>query len=107
MNNEEIKRYREEQYEKDTKEMFKAINKNHKQAYEDWLLKEQIRKITREKQEKKEVVVNFVLIVITFLLLLVLSIAMLVWLEKDNQEFMNTCTNKGYSETWCASELGL
>ncbi len=107
MNNEEIKRYREEQDMKETEKMFRAINKNHKQAYEDWLLKEQISKITREKQVKKETIVNRILIVLVILSLLVLGILMLVWLEKDSQEFMDTCTSKGYSENWCKSELGL
>ena len=106
MNEKEIKKYREEQDRKETEKMFKAINKNHKQAYEDWLLKEQIRKITKEKQAKREIMVNRILTVLVILSLLVLGIIMIVWLEKDNQEFMNTCTSKGYSENWCMKELG-
>ena len=92
---------------KETEKMMKIINENHERAYKKYVSQQQANKNAKVNQEKKEIIVNFILVVFVFMILLGLMITMLVWLEKENEEFMNTCTSKGYSENWCKSELGL
>ena len=103
--NKEIERARRELDERETQKMFKAINANHKKAYNNWLLNEQVKKITREKKDKKEIIVNFVWVVLAMIILATLMSTMLIWLAKDNQEFVNECTASGYSESYCRSQL--
>lgn len=92
---------------KETEKMMKIINDNHEAAYKRYVSQQQKNKIINQKKEDKKAIVNFISIIFVFMVLLGLMITMLVWLEKDNEEFMNTCTSQGYSENWCRSELGL
>lgn len=103
----DLEKTRIENERKEERKMWDAINKNHKKAYKRYVAEQQKNKIMKQKQEKKETIIDFVFIVVVFMALLGLMATMLIWLHKDNEEFMNTCTSKGYSETWCASELGL
>lgn len=103
--NKEIERARRELDERETQKMFKAINANHKKAYNNWLLNEQVKKITKEKKDKKEIIVNFVWVVLAMIILATLMGTMLVWLSKDNEKFIEGCTAAGYSENYCRGQL--
>lgn len=90
---------------KETQKIMKAINEQNKRKREERLLQEQKAKIAREKQAKKENVIDLITIVFMFLVLLGLFVGMLVYLHKDSEEFVKECTAAGYSETYCVSQL--
>ena len=103
--NKDLERARRELEERETQKMMEAINANHEQAYNKWLLNQQVKKITKEKKDKKEIIVNFVWVVLAMIILATLMGTMLIWLAKDNQEFVNECTASGYRESYCRSQL--
>ena len=101
----DIERARREADERETAKMMQAINENHERAFNKWLMNEQVKKITREKKEKKEVIINFVWIVLTIIVLAGLMGAMLAFLKEDTEQFMKGCSEAGYSESYCRSQL--
>lgn len=103
--NKDLERARKELDRKETQKMINAINEQNKRKREERLLQEQINKITREKKEKKETIIDFVWVVITFLIILSLTITMLVFLYKDGEKHIKDCTAMGYSEDYCVSQL--
>ena len=105
MSKEDLKKYREELDRKETAKMMKAINEQNKRKKQERLLEEAKQEAARKKQEKKDERINFALIVVMFLTLLTLFVAMIVYLEKDNEEFMHECTTAGYSENYCRTQL--
>ena len=107
MNNEEIKRYREEQDRKETEKIMKAINEQNKRRKQERLLQEQIDKLAREKQEKRELIIDFALVVVVILVLFSMLIAMLSFSAKSNKGSLDQCINAGFNQTYCESQVGL
>lgn len=103
--NKDLERARKELDRKETQKMINAINEQNKRKRQERLLQEQINKITREKKQKKETIIDFVWVVITFLIILSLTITMLVVLYKDGEKHIKDCTAAGYSEDYCVSQL--
>ena len=107
MNKEEIKRYREEQDRKETAKIMKAINEQNKRRRQERLLQEQIDKINKEKAQKKEVVINFALVVVVILTLFTMLIAMLSFSMKSNEGTLDQCVKTGFNQTYCERQMGL
>ena len=111
MSEKDLRKHREEQYEKDTKKMFDAIHENYKKAnkkyheqqereYNEKLLKEQQEKIKREKEQKKETIVNFTLVVVVILTLFTMTIAMLSFSTKSNKGTVEGCVAAGLPQNY-------
>lgn len=90
---------------KEERKLWAAINENYEKGRERRLMEEQVEKIKKEKEQKKAAIIDFALVVVVFIVLLALMITMLVWLGKDNEEFMKECTSSGSSETWCMKQI--
>ncbi len=90
---------------KEERKLWDAINENYKKGRERRLMEEQAEKIKKEKEQKKETIIDFALVVVVFIVLLGLMITMLVWLGKDNEDFMKSCIESGSSETWCVKQI--
>lgn len=116
MSKEDLMKYREEQDRKETKKMFDAIHENYKKAnkkyheqqekeYNAKLLKEQQDKIKREKEQKKEVIVNFALVVVVILTLFSMMIAMLSFSTKSNKGSVEGCITAGFPQNYCENQL--
>lgn len=76
------------------KSMQEVINENHERAYREYMKK-------YEKAQKKDTILGY--FVIAFIVAIT-SVCILL-IAKQNKEFVQTCTSKGYSVNYCMDHM--
>lgn len=79
---------------KNQKSMQEIINENHERAYREYMKK-------YEKAQKKDTILGY--FIITFIIAIT-SVCILL-IDKQNKEFVQTCTSKGYSVNYCMDHM--
>lgn len=79
---------------KNQKSMQEIINENHEKAYREYMKK-------YEKAQKKDTILGY--FVIAFIIAIT-SVCILL-IDKQNKEFVQTCTSKGYSVNYCMDHM--
>ncbi len=79
---------------KNQKSMQEIINENHEKAYREYMKK-------YEKAQKKDTILGY--FVIAFIIAIT-SVCILL-IDKQNKEFVQTCTDKGYSVNYCMDHM--
>lgn len=90
----EIEMKRKEQDELETQKIMNAIHEQHKKAIQV------VEK--KEKGDKRDTIIVTILVIMTIVLIGAISV---MFLFKDNEDFMKKCTEAGYSESYCRSQL--
>lgn len=76
------------------KTMQEVIKENHKKSYE-----EHMRKI--KKQNKKDTILGY----FVMLFVIVITCVCINLISKQEQDFVKTCTEKGYSQNYCIEHM--
>ena len=79
---------------KNQKSMQEIINENHEKAYREYMKK-------YEKAQKKDTILGY--FVMAFIIAIT-SVCILL-IDKQNKEFVQTCTEKGYSVNYCMDHM--
>lgn len=81
--------------------MQEMIKKNHEQANREY--KEKVRRYIelKKKQEKRDRVLGYL---IAAFIITISSVCILL-IDKQNKEFVQTCTDKGYSVNYCMDHM--
>lgn len=79
---------------KNQKSMQEIINENHEKAYREYMKK-------YEKAQKKDTILGY--FVVAFIIAIT-SVCILL-IDKQNKEFVQTCTDKGYSVNYCMDHM--
>lgn len=79
---------------KNQKSMQEIINENHERSYREYMKK-------YEKAQKKDTILGY--FVIAFIIAIT-SVCILL-IDKQNKEFVQTCTDKGYSVNYCIDHM--
>ena len=79
---------------KNQKSMQEIINENHQRSYREYMKK-------YEKAQKKDTILGYFVIVF---IIAITSVCILL-IDKQNKEFVQTCTSKGYSVNYCMDHM--
>ena len=79
---------------KNQKSMQEIINENHEKSYREYMKK-------YEKAQKKDTILGY--FVIAFII--AITSACILLIDKQNKEFVQTCTDKGYSVNYCMDHM--
>lgn len=79
---------------KNQKSMQEIINENHERSYREYMKK-------YEKAQKKDTILGYFVIVF---IIAITSVCILL-IDKQNKEFVQTCTSKGYSVNYCMDHM--
>ena len=92
----ELKSVKEQKEREEERKLWDAINENHKKAYKRDLLQQQVNKIKKEKQLKKERRLNIATIIV-MLLMMITIILLSVYAFKNYNDVADKCdAEKGY-----------
>lgn len=79
---------------KNQKSMQEIINENHEKSYREYMKK-------YEKAQKKDTILGYFVIVF----IITITSACILLIAKQNKEFVQTCTGKGYSVNYCMNHM--
>lgn len=79
---------------KNQKSMQEIINENHERSYREYMKK-------YEKAQKKDTILGYFVIVF---IIAITSVCILL-IDKQNKEFVQICTSKGYSVNYCMDHM--
>ncbi len=81
--------------------MQEMIKKNHEQANREY--KEKVRRYIelQKKQQRREKILFY--FIATFII--TISSVCILLIDKQNKEFVQTCTGKGYSVNYCMDHM--
>lgn len=79
---------------KNQKSMQEIINENHEKAYREYMKK-------YEKAQKKDTILGY----FVGAFIVAITSACILLIDKQNKEFVQTCTDKGYSVNYCMDHM--